>query len=255
MTTKILAHNGGTRQYKAILRHLGMKHQIVSHNLHNRLFDMCYVSKPNILLYPVVEYTQEIHNYVESHQNKHRIIFYIDTIIDNPQLCQYLLSGSCGFITNKRINSEFVTKNAISFEYLYDDQIYYRLENLERNNKIAVALSSDAKGDYEILKDMLYPNPSNMVLFNNPEFQHPQNVGVYNEPDLNYLLNLFSYFLDMSQDFALEAAATGIKWCGEPGTFKHRITDINYHNTFDDSYQQYKCSTFVSEQLIPYLGI
>lgn len=256
MTThKILAHNGGARQYKAILRHLGNANDIVVNDLHNRLFDMCYVLKPNILLFPINEYTQEIHNYIEKNQHRHKIILYVDTAIDNPQLTHYLLNSNCGFITNQNINAQFATQNSISFEYIYDDHIYRQTPDQTRNNKIAVALSPDTDRDYAILKDMLYPNASNMVLFNNPNFKHPQNVGVYNESDLNYLLNTFSYFLDMTQDFALEAAAAGIVWCGDPETIKDRILSQDYNNSFDSTYQQYKCSTFVSQKLIPYLGI
>ena len=76
---KILAHTNGNRQYRSLIRHLSlMSNSNITmrvSNLHNNIFDTAHIFKPDILFYPFVEYTQEIHNHVETYHNKHKIIF------------------------------------------------------------------------------------------------------------------------------------------------------------------------------------
>lgn len=213
---KILAHTNGNRQYRSLIKHLSLLQSesisVQFSNLHQHIFDTAYIFKPDILLYPFIEYTQEIHNYVENHHNKHKIILYVDLIIENQNLVSYLSQTNCSFIV-KNNTTQFNNK-VLLFDYLYDDTIYQIIPETIRNNKIAVSLSNDNVKNKTILESYIYPNKCDypIVLFNNPEFKHPQNIGIYNEQDLNYVLNTYSYFLDIDREFQLEAAATNTPW-------------------------------------------
>lgn len=255
---KILTHVGGNRQYRSIIRSLSTLQNsnlsVQATNLHNNIFDTMYVYKPDILIYPLIEYTQEIHNYIEHNHNKHKIMLYIDMPVENTQLMQYLRNTKCSYILKN--NTAPIENNVLFFDYIYDDTIYFKLNNVIRNSKIAVSLSHDNTKNQTILEPFIYPNSADydIVLFNNPEFKHPQNIGIYNEADLNYILNSFKYFLDIDSEFEIESAATDIVWINN-SNFLETIKNKDHTNSFQDTYHQYKCSDFVNNKLRPYLGI
>lgn len=256
---KILIHNGGNRQYRSIVRYMNSvvstTYQTQSANLHNNIFDTTYIYKPNILLFPFAEYTQEIHNFVEVNHNNIMIVLYMDIEVSDSRLLSYLQNTNCHYIVKN--NSVNLNKNMISFDYLYDDSVYKIIPEIERNNKIAIGLSNNNEINQKILTQFLYPNlcQYELVLFNNPEFKHPQNIGIYNEPDLNYVLNSFSCFVDLDEDFALEAAATKIPWIGTKENFIEDIATTKLENNKFYQYDEYKASSFISEKMLPYLGI
>lgn len=257
---KILAHTSGNRQYRSLLRQLSVldKNAVSIHatNLHNNIFDTTYLYKPDILLYPMIEYTQEIHNYIENYHNKQKIILYIDMILDNTDLIRYLSHTDCLFIV-KNNTTKIDSNKIIPFDYLYDDNLYFRLPNTSRNNKIAVSLSNDNIKNKNILESYVYPNKCEypIVLFNNPEFKHPQNIGTYNEPDLNYVLNTYGYFIDIDREFELEAAATNIAWLSGEDNFIETIRNGTWFNRFQELYTQYAVTNFAKKQLLPFLGL
>jgi len=255
---KILAHIGGSRQYRSILRHISIANNtninFMAENLHSKLFDTCYVQKPNIILYPGVEYTQEIHNFIVQKSREVQIVLYLDRPVQPVDLFKFWSDAGCKIVSYNRAAS--MASDVLECDMFYDDSIFTIIPNLARNCKIAVSLSIDNKKNHELLDSVLYPTQKeyNLVLFNNPEFKNPQNIGIYNEPDLNYILNTFEYFVDVDQEFSLEAAVCGIK-----------NLDIN-NNTIIDALinQQYikpiladknKCSNFVNNELIKYMGI
>jgi hypothetical protein len=256
---KILVHSNGNRQYRSLIRHLSLLQSesisVQISNLHNNIFDTTYVFKPDILLYPFIEYTQEIHNYVENYHNKHKIILYIDLIIENPNLVSYLSQTNCSFVV-KNNTTQFNSK-ALTFDYLYDDTIYYMIPDIIKNNKVAVSLSNDNTKNKTILESYIYPNECEypIVLFNNPEFKHPQNIGIYNEQDLNYVLNTYSYFVDIDREFELETAATNTLWLDGNHDFIEQIKHNQISNQFTKTHEKYRISNFMKEQLIPYLGL
>lgn len=256
---KILVHSNGNRQYRSLIRHLSLLHNesisVQVSNLHNNIFDTAYMFKPDILFYPFVEYTQEVHNYVENYHNKQKIVFYVDFAIENSNLINYLSQTYCTFIV-KNNTTQFDSK-VLSFDYLYDDTIYRAISDIPKNNKIAVSLSNDNAKNKVSLESHIYPNECEypIVLFNNPEFKHPQNVGIYNEQDLNYVLNNYLYFVDIDEEFELEAAATNCLWLRGDSNFIEQIKTNQISNRFIKTHKQYRVSSFIKEQLIPYLGL
>jgi hypothetical protein len=261
MNKKILVHDGGTRHYRSIVRHLIKETKennslsFLVENIHHKLFDVSYINKPQLAIFPIVEYTQEIHNYIESFNKEIDICLYIDHDIDHDELINFFKKTSCKYICHKNFSNMFL--NALSFDIFYDDSTFYKIENLERNQKIAISLSSNNELNQKNLENILYPNKQNypIVLFNNSSFKHPQNIGIYNESDLNYILNLFSYFIDLDQQFLLEAAVSGIKIIDSPSNIDENIQNNQFNTSFKDSLQNIKCSQLVKEKIIPYIGL
>lgn len=256
---KFLIHNGGSRQYRSIIRHL-QKHippaNYVVNQLHNRIFDIGYITKPDVLIFPISEYTQEIHNYIEKNIKKLRPIFFIDAKIPQEELLKHLSDNNCSFIIDSQ--TEYILPNSITYKYIYDDHIFYDMNLIERNGKLAVSLGMDNERNTKLLKDILYPHITKypMVLFNNPEFKYEQNIGFFNEPDLNYILNQFSYFMDLDNEFLLEAKVCNIPVLNETNDTDNAIDKKNYNLTMlETSIEEFKCSLFVENKLLDFLGI
>lgn len=256
MKPKILIHSGGQRHYRSIVRHLikqNINADLLIENTHNRLFDLCYINKPQICILPIIEYTQETHNYILSHDKEVKIYLYVDTVISNTSLLEFLNNSACFYICQKMYQQNL--PNALIYDYLYDDDIYKPLAE-DRNNKIAVSLAKNNALNQEILSKIIYPNRVKypIVLFNNPEFIHPQNVGIFNEPDLNYIFNTFQYFVDIDKEFILEAHINKIHTI-----VSHNIIESIEKENFDKSFTadviNYSCSKFVSDHLVSYLGL
>jgi hypothetical protein len=256
---KILAHAGGSRKYRSILRHLYQQipESLHTDNLHNKIYDLSYVKKPDILLLPISEYTQEIHTFISEKYQNIKPLIVIDRSVSQPELLGFLQNtASSKFVIDSQNQHEL--SSAISYDYLYDDLIFHKLNNIERNTKIAVSLSADNEKNHKYLDQYLFPNNdriSGLVLFNNPEFKHPQNIGIYNEPDLNFVLNTYSYYVDMDNEFGVEASVCNIIQIDKEQPLdeciKNQLWDTKYSN---HNLEQYKCSSFISDKLLPFLG-
>lgn len=255
--TKIILHTSGSRQYRSIARHLAKNHldkaSFIIENLHNQIFDICYIQQPEKILFPLSEYTQEIHNYIALN-NQIQFYFYVDFDMNHQELVGFLNQTNSKYICQSKYKERF--KNSLFFDYLYDDDIYHPLENIQKNSKVAVSLSQNNDLNKSILENIIYPNLTeyDIVLFNNPKFVHPQNIGIYNEPDLNYIMNIFSYFVDIDKMFLLESFINNI-----PTITDTNILDALKEQRFDSSFQgsclEYKCSQFVANHLVSFLGI
>jgi hypothetical protein len=256
---KFLVHNGGSRQYRSIIRFLQKKipHQeYVVSNFHNKIFDLGYLTKPNILIFPMSEYTQEIHNYISEKSSSIKVILFVDMKIPQPDLLDHLAKNNCYFIVDSKTGYNLI--NSIQYDHIYDDDIFTNIDVGDRNDKVAVSLSIDNEKNTKLLKNILYPHITKypLVLFNNPEFKHEQNIGLYNEPDLNYILNKFSYFMDLDQEFLIEAKVCGISVLNESDNTDASIDNKNYNTIFDNiDIEKYKCSLFVENYLLHFLGI
>jgi hypothetical protein len=258
--TTILAHMGGTRKYRSILRHLykELPKAVHADNLHNKIFDISYVKKPSILLFPISEYTQEIHTFISEKHRSIKPLIVIDKQVSQIEILGFLdREASSKFIIDSQ--TKYTLPSSISYEYLYDDLIFHKLDNIDRNNKIAVSLSADNEKNHKYLDQHLFPTNSRipgLVLFNNPEFKHPQNIGIYNEPDLNFILNTYSYYVDMDDDFGIEAEACQIKQINKEQALDECIKNQSWDTKYSGhNFEEYKCSSFISNKLLPFLGL
>lgn len=246
----ILAHYGGNRKYISIIKHL--KKQIPHLNvesLHNKIYDICYIKKPKILLFPVVEYTQEIHTFFSEKHKEIDIILYVDIEIQQKDLKKYLTDICYRII----VDSNRVTEDNSSYVYaknLYDEDIFRSLDIAQRNNKVAVSLSQDMSKNDKYLNDLLYPKEKELevVLFNNPNYKNVQNVGIFNENDLNYILNTFGYFLDLDDEFIMESSVVGCSILDKDKPIKESITNNDFVKISSD---KYSIGSFVTNVIMP----
>lgn len=257
---KILAHDGGSRTYRSIIRHIHKYvESITSVNLHNKLYDTCYLLKPEILIYPISEYSQEIHNFItENIKQSSAFFIVIDTKVEQVELLNFLTKNTdIKFIVDTNIENTYVFTNGINYTNIYDDDLFFPIKELSESRaaKVAVLLSQNNELNHLYLDNQLLPQKQQYakVLFNNPQFTHPQNIGMCNEPDLNFILNYYSYLLDLDQQFMIEASVCGIPVVSQPEAIDDAIEKRLFKEPYLDT-NILKCSDFVQNTLLPILG-
>jgi hypothetical protein len=248
----ILAHHGGSRKYLSILRHL--KKNIPSLQieiLHNKAYDIFYVQKPQIIFFPVNEYTQEIHTLFSEKHQLVKIILYIDVEIQQTDLKEYLFTMCSGFIIDQNKSDQKADKG-VYIKDSYDSDIFKPIDIKNKNTKVAVALSNDLSKNDKYLKEILYPKEKELqiVLFNNPEYKHIQNIGIFNEADLNHILNTFGYFMDLDDEFTTEAHVVGCKVLDKNKSIKEAIKNKDFLQL---STKAEPISNLVINTIIPYM--
>lgn len=263
MNKKILTHHTGHSFYRSIVRNLvqhhSSKYDIDIQVFHRELFSIVHHTKPNVVLLPVAEYTQEFHDFITEYHKTISIILLIDRHVQNTELVRFWKDTNISLVVDERLSTIYANHKNIVYPRLYDNDIFYNT-NSARNQKIAVILSPDNDRNNSVLKnDWLYPEnvTSPIVLFNNPSFKHPQNVGIFNNPDLNVVLNTFSYLIDIDDQFPIEAQV-----CGISRILVDQITEINNTATYvlqdplidakDIEHRSHEF--FVREKLLPFLN-
>ena len=245
---KLLIHSTNNRIYFPIINKLAsINEKCITGSLHNILFDTYHQHKPDLLMLPLEEYTQEFHDFISALHEKIDIVIFCDNI-QNELIPQ--------FIQNKikiiQKNSETVLDTVLSYDKLYNEDIYKNL-NLKRNDKTLVMLSEDQEKNNSILENVLYPKTKHkLCLINNHSFEHPQNIGVCNDNDTAYLLNTFGSFVDITNNFHLEAHACGINVLDDSDL----LVNLEDHKYINSSYslQEYTVDTFVNQKLLPFIG-
>jgi len=245
---KILTHVCQQRTYFPLLQELSKHAQLSSGVLHNSIFDTYHKYKPDMVLLPIYEYTQEFHEFVDKFKNETSIVIFLGDIVHND-LIEYCKHNNIKTIRQ----GEFNDPHIVGYKNLYDSNIFINMM-AEKNNKILVILSDDNSINQKNLKDVLYPATKlPIVAINNLEFHHPQNIGVANSADMAILFNKFGHLVDLSGLYRVEAEACGIDSI---------VVDENILSNIENkvlvdkesSLDQYEIKNFVTKQLLPFIG-
>jgi hypothetical protein len=212
--TKILVHVSDEYSYKSFLRSIYDNDdnlEILGASLHSNLFDVCYQAKPNILILPANEYTQEFHDFINENSNKLQIVLFINGKIENKQLIDFWYNKNilcCG--KSEYIDHESIDKSLI-YNMLYDSSIF-NCTDRERNDKVAVLLSVDDQINDSVIGNMLYPlSKEKLVLFNSSTYKKNQNVGFLTPIDMCEVFNTYKSLIDIDNKYAIEANVCGIE--------------------------------------------
>jgi len=259
--TIIASHDGVNNVIKAINKYLikNISTEKDTHllftSLHGKLFAMYDQHKPDFLLWPVSEYTQELQDFITEYNSNIKIVLIVDVVIPQEELNTFL---------NSRNNVAMIVSNDIATKYrntilnygrMYDDEVYHASE-LERNDKIVALLSTDNDKNHRMLDEIIYPNNKHdhkIVVLNNPEFESPVNLGIFNYHDLSIILKTFKGVLDIDKTFQLEAQVCGIKYFDiDDGNILDAIDNDRCCANIDDI-SNHTYSHFVQHDLLPHL--
>ena len=227
---------------KAIIDNLRDSCDIVFGKFHSRLFHTQQTTKPILTVWSTSEYTQEFHDYLMEYGNTVTIILVVDSIVNQPELIEFLNNSNIKIVSDSRLGMKF--KNTLG-EYadLYEDSVFYNMRQ-ERNDKtLAILSASDEKN--EKLKQLIYPKTSDkIVALGNPRFDSPVNLGLFNNPDLARMFNQFSKVLDLSENYRLEAQACNIPYF----SIDKDIPETNIENLSEHTYKN-----FVEKNILPFI--
>jgi hypothetical protein len=230
MKNKILIHVAKENEYISFIQNLNVgvseNDEIIAVSVHGNLFELFYAHKPNIVILPAHEYTQEFHDFINEHNKTIKIIIFINTNIKDEQIIEYwhlnklILAGKKEYLITK-------SENPLLYSKLYDSNIFNRISpEKPRNDKIAVMLSENNEKNIEIISPLLYPySNERLVLFNSITYNPPQNVGVLNQYDACLILNSYQSLIDLDDKYSIEAQVCEIDNLQTENDLSHNITN------------------------------
>ena len=258
----IASHDGVNNIVKAINKYLirslsqDKNSQMIFASLHGKLFSMYNQHKPNYLIWPVSEYTQELQDFITEYPVGIKIILIVDVAIPQDELNAFLNSrNNIAIVLNSNISTEY--RNTISkYGRMYDDEVYHA-SDIDRNDKIVTLLSTDNDKNHRMLDEIIYPKNKHdhkIVVLNNPQYESPVNLGTFNYHDLAAILNRFDKVIDIDKNFQLESQACGIKYLDIDDENIIDAIDNNKYCKDVDDLSQYTYNNFVLKHLWPYLS-
>jgi hypothetical protein len=253
---KILIHLSNENEYRSFVRALvknaSSDYQLIGNALHDVLFDTNHKIKPELVLLPSNEYTQEFHDYITEFHKTVKIILFTNNLVVNEKIIDFWNFTNTVVVSKKEWYPEKKPEKFISYDNLYDNEIYKNLEK-PRNNKIAVYLSSDDQKNHDLLDKVLYPNSvAPLCLFNSISFKHSQNLGLLTPEDSCKILNTYRALIDIDNKFYLEATACGIDNLSTSGDIQNIIDNNICKKTIEEANSK-SYSNFIQTALLPIL--
>jgi hypothetical protein len=116
---------------------------------------------------------------------------------------------------------------------IINPDLYYNNPNINKKDRTILFLEKQTSIPNSI-ENKLYPNQSNILMFNNINIKHDQNIGFLSELNRAEILQESSFFVCDSDYYALEA-----KLCGCEILDINNL-DNNITNKYDLDYVHYK---------------
>lgn len=224
MSIDILVHkNSYTKTHTSILYSLIKnieKHHVI--NTHDKIYDLFYILEPEKIVLQGEEYSNEWHTFIADETGNGKKLQVFITIDNNDtkheqymSLLRQIQNTNATFIIpktlSKKLKEENIAIKSIEYEYLYNSDVFHRLDNLEKNNKTLCIMSTDGSCINKI-EDFLYPrSKEKIVLINNSDVEHDQNIGLMFDTDLNLALNTYDSVIDLSNSYLAEIVACETK--------------------------------------------
>ena len=224
MSINTLIHkNSYTKTHTSIIYSLIKeieKHHVV--NTHDKIYDLFYMLEPEKIVLQGEEYSNEWHSFIADETGNGKKLEVFITIDNNDTKYEQYISllrqtqnMNATFIVpknqKKKLKEENIKIKSIEYEYLYNSDVFHKLENLERNDKTLCIMSTDVSCLNKI-EETLYPrSKEKIVLINNSEIEHDQNIGLMFDSDLNKALNTFGSVIDLSNSYLAEITACETK--------------------------------------------
>jgi len=256
MTKTILINDAKSNAAKSInkylLEHFGQDsdYVVLFNVFHQKLYQAHQTKKPNIVVWALSEYTQEIHDYIVEFSSLVKIILLIDTTIIQPDIIQFLNQSNVKIILDKKTKSKL--NNPIAeYDQLYEDSLFFD-QKKERNNKTLILLSKNNTKNLETIKlPTEIKEVYNMVAIGNPEYDSPINLGVFHYAELGEILSDFSAVIDLDNEYRLECQACSIPYVRIDDDFD--ISNISSFEPDVDNINECTYKYFVNNNIIPFI--
>jgi hypothetical protein len=200
--------------------------EIQTVNVFGRLFDFTERAKPKNVFFSICDYSQEVHDWINDHQQDINIFLLLDKTLGekNTDLWTFLCQSQVKVIANTNLIQD-IPSQFLTYDNKYDSSTFNNREQ-SRNERIAV-MSSGQDEDRVQINELLYPKTKLKInIFNDINWASDQNLGMLDPVQLNDVLNTYSKFIDLSSNLTLEAQACGINCIDtSSGDIKQAIED------------------------------
>lgn len=213
---KILLHNANNNVIRGINKFIAQvidvdKYNILFNSWHGKLLEVYQKYKPEYVLWPASEYSQEFQDFVQEYSKQTKIFLIVDVEIPHDNLNNFLNQSNVKIIIDSKIKTEY-RNTIIKYTNPYDTELFFD-QKKDRNGKTAVILSLHNTKNKEMLDNILYPNDKHdIVVFNNAEFESPVNLGLTNYNDIAEIMAVYSKVVDLDNIFEVEASACNIDY-------------------------------------------
>jgi len=185
--------------------------EFISVSINNNLYENHYAHNFSGYVFIRSLFTPEIEQFIWEFANSLNIIVYHDSEPDLQFIETY------GKITKNIIQNNYDDiANTIKIPSgLINDQIFYADDNIEKIDEAICFLDNTTVLPGQLIKK-LFPNKAikKIKLFNNPRIPHYQNLGLLTEKEKGELLRQYKFYIDINEQYKLEAAISGCSVIG-----------------------------------------
>ncbi len=237
---------------KYLLEEFGLdeNYDVLFNVFHQKLYHVHQTKKPDIVVWAISEYTQEIHDYIVEFSSTVKIILLVDTPITQNDLIQFLNQSNVNIILDTNTKYEF-TNPIATYSKLYEDSLFFD-QKKDKNNKTLILLSKDNDKNLEVINlPKEIEQVCNVVAIGNPDYESNINLGLFNYAELGDILSNFSTVVDIDNNYNLECQA-----CGVPSALIDEDFDITNITTFNpeiEDIEKYTYKNFVTNNIIPFI--
>jgi len=216
MNNKVLIQDGQSYINKCINKSLvqlmdHQKTQLLFHKFHGQLMHIYQTQKPAQVIWPISEYSQEIHDFINEYREC-EVILLMDAVIDSDvDMTSFFNQCPNVKVIAPESRSSLYINCVATYDRCYDSYVFSFI-NHTKNNKTLAILSMDNDKN-KILDPLIYPNANNpIVAINNPDFISPINIGIASPEHLSLMFNEYSAVIDLSGNYELECSACKINY-------------------------------------------
>lgn len=256
MKKTILINDARSNAAKSINKYLleefgkDKDYDVLFNIFHQKLYHVHQTKRPNVVVWAISEYTQEIHDYIIEFSSTVRIILLVDTPITQADLIQFLNQSNVNIILDKKTKYEFSNPIA-TYDKLYEDSLFFN-QNKDKNDKTLILLSKDNDKNLEIINlPKEIKEVYNIVAIGNPAYESTINLGLFQYADLGNILSDFSVVVDIDNEYSLECQACGVRSAIIDKDFD--ITNITSFKPETEDIDQCTYNNFVNNNIIPFI--
>lgn len=256
MKKTILINDARSNAAKSINKYLleefgpDENYDVLFNVFHQKLYHVHQTKKPDIVVWAISEYTQEIHDYIVEFSSFVRIILLVDTPVTQNDLIAFLNQSNVHIILDTTTNYE-LSNLVAKYDKLYEDSLFFNQEK-QKNNKTLILLSRDNKKNLEVINlPKEIKEVYNIVAIGNSNYESTINLGLFNYAQLGGILSDFSIVVDIDNEYSLECQA-----CGIPSAVVDKDLDITNITSFKpeiEDINKYTYKNFVNNNIIPFI--
>ncbi len=169
--------------------------------VHNNLYDIHYKYNFDTYIFLANGLTAEIYQFVQDYADSTHIVFY-----HNNSVNENILNLS----TKIKHISHASHDLCLTIPLLVNDHIFSNSNNETKSENILCFLDGHNSIPNQ-LKSILYPNTKNRLQLFSKTIKHQQNFGYLSELEKAQLLNNSKYYLDIDNNYLVEAMLCGAK--------------------------------------------